>query len=338
MNNRRDMETGSVTLPSSRYLVSRLGLEALAIFIMTYPMLHIYVILQGDMEAYKRGFFCNDLAIKYPLLDNTISIGECFIIWFVVVIVTIPIVECLHLSIFMNNPPRIGKIPWIFIELYRMYGYFGLGALATLLTTEMAKYKIGRLRPHFLAACDPDLSHITCRDENSLPLYVTDFLCRGSPKAENYARKSFLSGHASFSFYSATFLIVYLHARFTGKSGKAPEMIAGGLKISKRALFILFIGAKILRPFLQFGFFSLAFYICLTRVSDYHHHPGDVVMGSAVGIIFAIITVVLVINLFNRPRVFKVLNEDQSQQELMLTSYPPRQNEADVVVNNRPHR
>ncbi|CAB4069033.1 CLCN7 [Lepeophtheirus salmonis] len=35
----------------------------------------------GDISAYKRGFFCDDLAIKYPLLDNTISIVECFIIW-----------------------------------------------------------------------------------------------------------------------------------------------------------------------------------------------------------------------------------------------------------------
>ncbi|XP_040571961.1 phospholipid phosphatase 1 [Lepeophtheirus salmonis] len=323
MNNRRDMENGMVVLPSNRYLAARLVLEAVAIFIMTYPMLHIYVILQGDISAYKRGFFCDDLAIKYPLLDNTISIVECFIIWFVIVIVTIPIVEWLHLSLFMTNPPRIGKIPWIFIELYRMYGYFGLGALATLLTTEMAKYKIGRLRPHFLAACIPNFENISCVDENDMPVYVLEFNCTGSPKAENYARKSFLSGHASFSFYSATFLIIYLHARFTGRSNSSPRAI-GGLKVSKKILFVLFIGAKILRPFLQFGFFSLAFYICLTRVSDYHHHTGDVVMGAFVGIIFAIITVVLVINLFNRPRVFKMTPEGNLQEGLILSSYPPK--------------
>ena len=48
---------------------------------------------------------------------------------------------------------------------------------------------------------------------------------------------------------------------------------------------------KVLRPFMQFGFFILAFWIALTRISDYFHHPLDVAMGSLVGIVFAIGTV-----------------------------------------------
>jgi hypothetical protein len=43
------------------------------------------------------------------------------------------------------------------VELYRMLGYFFIGALGALLTTEMAKYKIGRLRPFFLTVCNLDL-------------------------------------------------------------------------------------------------------------------------------------------------------------------------------------
>ncbi|CAB4069034.1 unnamed protein product [Lepeophtheirus salmonis] len=93
------------------------------------------------------------------------------------------------------------------------------------------------------------------------------------------------------------------------RSNSSPRAI-GGLKVSKKILFVLFIGAKILRPFLQ--------------VSDYHHHTGDVVMGAFVGIIFAIITVVLVINLFNRPRVFKMTPEGNLQEGLILSSYPPK--------------
>ena len=42
------------------------------------------------------------------------------------------------------------RIPVIFIELYRILGYFFIGALGCLLTTELAKYKIGRLRPYYL--------------------------------------------------------------------------------------------------------------------------------------------------------------------------------------------
>jgi membrane-associated phospholipid phosphatase len=37
---------------------------------------------------------------------------------------------------------------------------------------------------------------------------------------------------------------------------------------------------KILRPVIQFGLFSLAFWIALTRISDYFHHPTDVVAGG----------------------------------------------------------
>ncbi len=68
---------------------------------------------------------------------------------------------------------------------------------------------------------------------------------------------------------------------------------------------VLFRGLKILRPFLQFGIFTLAFYICLTRISDYKHHPMDVVSGALVGIFFAAINLLVLLDLFNRPRTFK---------------------------------
>ena len=44
---------------------------------------------------------------------------------------------------------------------------------------------------------------------------------------------------------------------------------------------------KVAKPFLQVALFTLAFWISLTRISDYFHHPTDVVTGSMVGIIFA---------------------------------------------------
>ena len=46
-------------VPSTNALVSRLLLELLALCVLGYPMLHIYVILQGDAEPYTRGFFCD---------------------------------------------------------------------------------------------------------------------------------------------------------------------------------------------------------------------------------------------------------------------------------------
>ena len=92
------------------------------------------------------------------------SITECVVIWFGIVLAILPIIEVLHFTIFeykeweveMKNRNEQGalgcfsRIPVIFIELYRMLGYFFIGALGCLLTTELAKYKIGRLRPYYL--------------------------------------------------------------------------------------------------------------------------------------------------------------------------------------------
>ena len=46
-------------VPSTNALVSRILLELLALFALGYPMLHIYVFLQGESEPYHRGFFCD---------------------------------------------------------------------------------------------------------------------------------------------------------------------------------------------------------------------------------------------------------------------------------------
>ena len=97
------------------------------------------------------------------------------------------------------------------------------------------------------------------------------------------ARLSFLSGHASFSFYCAAFLVLYLQARL------ATSPIRNG-----RAVRILHRMLKVLRPFLQLGLILLAFWISLTRVSDYFHHPEDVITGSVFGILFALFTFIFV--------------------------------------------
>ena len=39
------------------------------------------------------------------------------------------------------------------------------------------------------------------------------------------ARKSFMSGHSSVSFYCATFLVIYLHARLSNDQFKAARMV-----------------------------------------------------------------------------------------------------------------
>jgi hypothetical protein len=179
-------------IPSTNALVSRLIVEVLLMTGFGYPMLHIYVLLQGKEEPYHRGFFCDgksilgspsilveyltlffvtDESIKYPLIDETISVENCVALWIGIVLFIVCVVEWLLFMVYrfetleslihqtgQDKCNIVSKIPFIVIELYRMFGYFFMGSLATLLTTEMAKYKIGRLRPHFLSVCQVKLT------------------------------------------------------------------------------------------------------------------------------------------------------------------------------------
>ena len=173
-----------------------------------------------------------------------------------------------------------------------------------------------RLRPYFLTLCNPTLSREDCLDENNFTKYVENFTCNTNgdedfEKEINDAHKSFFSGHSSFSFYCATFLIVFLHARL-GEKYK-PEKDNREVQKAHRWVRLTFRGLRILRPFLQFGIFLLAFFISLTRVTDYKHHPTDVITGALIGVIYALILVVFVIKLFDNPIVFRFEGEHQEK-------------------------
>lgn len=59
--------------------------------------------------------------------------------------------------------------------LYKVLGAFLFGAAVSQSLTDLAKYMTGRLRPNFLAVCDPDWSRVNCS------VYVQVEVCRGRP-------------------------------------------------------------------------------------------------------------------------------------------------------------
>lgn len=64
------------------------------------------------------------------------------------------------------------KIPvWVY-ESYYVLGVFLFGCAAQQLTTDVMKYTIGRLRPHFYTLCKPSYN---CTPGSTD--YVTDFTC-----------------------------------------------------------------------------------------------------------------------------------------------------------------
>ena len=132
---------------------------------------------------------------------------------------------------------------------------------------------------HFLTLCNADYNNI-CFNEDAYYIdddddevlnefyqkYVNETNVCSTENSEllREARLSFLSGHASYSFYFATFLIHFMsdHIKF------------------------LKWGSKII-PFIKLLVIMLAWWISLTRINDFYHHPFDVLYGAFTGILVA---------------------------------------------------
>ncbi|KAK9497329.1 hypothetical protein O3M35_004668 [Rhynocoris fuscipes] len=218
---------------------------------------------------YERGFFCDDESIMFPYKSSTvpniamyiIGIGfpVCFMIFSERLAVRDTTDERLHNYLFGRRIPL-----WV-TNSYKIVGVFLFGAACSQLTTDIAKYMIGRLRPHFIDVCNPD---IDCKLPANQFRYITEFTCRPTdPSLLKDARLSFPSGHSSFSAYTMVYLAIYVHAKLKWN------------------------GCYLLKNLLEFACISIAWMVGLSRVTDYKHHWTDVTAGFIIGTITAIITV-----------------------------------------------
>ena len=305
--------------PSCKNVLGKGVLEILCMVLLLMPMAYIYV-FSSHYDPFQRGFFCDDQNLKHPYLPQTVPIMQCVIMWAVVSVFFIVLVETLRsMAHAQSGTRRINPIPgsntpWIAVELYRHFGYFSLGALTCLLFTEMSKYSIGRLRPHFLTLCMPNMTKELCHDQYGYKKYVTeseDIICQGLTQGTttkmqlHQARLSFLSGHSSFSFYCAMFIIIYIQARL---SNFPPCLSNARVRVTYKVL-------KILKPFIQFSLIILAFWISLTRISDYFHHPLDVATGALIGILFALVTITIIGDIFNKKKHSPFFNYNQKDAQ-----------------------
>ncbi|KAJ8681856.1 hypothetical protein QAD02_017648 [Eretmocerus hayati] len=170
--------------------------------------------------------------------------------------------------------------PWMSMA-YAKIGMFGFGAATTVLTTDVAKYTVGRLRPHFMTLCDPT---IDCSLPENHHQYFEVFECRNktvSARLLKELRLSFPSGHSSFSAYTMIYLALYLQLRMTWR------------------------GSKLLRHFLQFLCIMMAWFTAMTRISNYKHHWSDVMAGSTIGTVVALIVAFGIADLFKERRLSK---------------------------------
>ena len=117
-------------------------------------------------EPTKRGFFCNDETLSYPYKSSTVPSWLLYTVGFSLPTITVVIIELL-ISTSTDKTIVILTISQI------MLGYvFGAGSAH--LITDIGKYSLGRLRPHFFDVCRPE--NIVCQD-SSTPKYVSDYEC-----------------------------------------------------------------------------------------------------------------------------------------------------------------
>uniref|UniRef100_A0A1W7RG80 Phospholipid phosphatase 2 n=1 Tax=Agkistrodon contortrix contortrix TaxID=8713 RepID=A0A1W7RG80_AGKCO len=244
------------------------ALDVLCLVVASLP----FAILTLVNSPYKRGFYCEDTSISYPYKPDTIthgvmagvtipctvfiiSIGEAYLVY----------TERLHSRSQFNN---------YLAALYKVIGTFLFGSAVSQSLTDLAKYMIGRLRPNFLAVCEPDWTKVNC----SVYIQVED-VCQGNARNITESRLSFYSGHSSFGMYCMMFLALYVQARLVGR------------------------WARLLRPTIQFFLLCFAIYVGYSRVSDYKHHWSDVLVGLLQGALIAILTVRYISDFFKeRPQ------------------------------------
>lgn len=224
------------------------------------------------IDPYARGFYCNDESIRFPLKDDTVPLwlagaygaGAAFLI-------------VIMAELYINRQCcadggaeefKLRQKRWILNTLNGCLLY-SLGAMCTMLITEIGKRSIGRLRPHFIQVCQPDWEKIECFtqiDNVNVAnyIYMTPEICTGDEHLIREARVSFPSGHSSFTTFSMVFVIIYLEARFNVNR------------------------ARIVKTILQFSAFIAAWHTCMSRVSDFKHHHTDVIAGAVIGLSVAL--------------------------------------------------
>lgn len=170
------------------------------------PILSLY--LSG--KPFRRGFNCDDTSIRYPFRESTISSKALQIYCLGIPIITIALVEFIRYSksvqLFSGGSPRqLREFSWI---LYNEAIVFIFGALCQQFLTDISKYSIGRLRPHFLDVCKPkDLESRLCGRNDYR--YIEDYECtQNNTELLKDSRLSFMSGHSSLSAYSMVFTAV----------------------------------------------------------------------------------------------------------------------------------
>lgn len=249
-------------------------------------------------HSVQRGFFCDDQSLKYPYIEEYVS-------WRVVELwgYIVPAIVVLIGDAFVPINPQRTFLQRL-LNAGNVYVVFLFGMYSTQLIYEWIKKNVARARPHFFAVCQPIYDEKACFRGQ----YIMDFTCAGNPKLfpdiadrldkVEEVQESFVSGHATFSFSIATFLIIYLNSRLMWK------------RIPSSNLVLMFV---------QIGIICTTLYFSITRLVDHHHHASDIIFGAVIGTLIQLY-VAYMSNAYLAPNYDELFEEEQLP---LLRPQPP---------------
>eukprot|EP00270_Netrium_digitus_P009842 TRINITY_DN3017_c0_g1_i1.p1 TRINITY_DN3017_c0_g1~~TRINITY_DN3017_c0_g1_i1.p1 ORF type:complete len:279 (-),score=52.49 TRINITY_DN3017_c0_g1_i1:361-1197(-) len=234
-----------------------------------FPPFHRYI----DQEQLKD--------LMYPLKSNTVPA------WTVPILALgVPTINFLVLHFARRDTAETHQA---------FYGLLYTMALASIVTDGL-KLSIGRPRPDFFWRCFPN--NITSFASNG------DVICNGVASVIKEGRKSFPSGHSSWSCAGLGFFTFFLMGKLRVWSGDG--------HISKIII-------SLLPVFAATG-------VAVSRVDDYWHNPSDVLTGGLIGLISALVVYLLIYPPFNHLHcdvAYAAMPEAWEDNGKGLTAFPP---------------
>ncbi|KAL3098035.1 hypothetical protein niasHT_027580 [Heterodera trifolii] len=215
----------------------------------------------------RQGFFCNDNEIRFPNVPDTMPSQLMDLIFAIVGILVVIVSECSLVRHLCRRRGRRLRLPdssspgvALLLHPLPINCFFFVASLyasqaATSTICELGKRTCSRLRPNFLAVCQPRNLSALCPPNDFT--YISDYECTNKMFDQN-EYFSFPSGHSASVCNFAVFIIHYLQKRF---------------KLSPSV-----------RSFAQFFVVLFAYFVCLSRVRDHKHRLTDVAGGALLGV------------------------------------------------------
>ncbi|CAJ0572848.1 unnamed protein product, partial [Mesorhabditis spiculigera] len=259
-----------------------LGLGLLDVAIVISLGISIFYLFAGyAVRPYERGFYCNDTSIRGPFLHNTVTTRHLLLITLVAPVLGIGLFE----SLFYRNSNGANRLAKLYRSISLEYCEYLLAYTVCTIFMEFFKCYFGRLRPHFLSACDPDWSRMDCSTDPSA--YIPQIYCKATEHRVRVSRTSFPSGHSSAASFVFFYFVVYTRRLSTALP------TATSIRTAR----------TILLPVLALWWMT----VLVTRVTDSWHFPTDVIGGLALGAI----SIYIPFNLLQDPRPRRVFEKRQ---------------------------